>query len=42
MRRGLLIAALVLGLLLLAGVGASISLVRSIRSAGWGRPLPAA
>lgn len=32
MRRGILIAALVLGLLLLAGLGASISLVRSIRS----------
>ena len=32
MRRGLLMAGLVLGLLLLAGLGASISLVRSIRS----------
>ena len=32
MRRGLLIAGLVLGLLLLAGLGASISAVRSIRS----------
>ena len=32
MRRGLFIAGFVLGLLLLAGVGASISLVRSIRS----------
>jgi hypothetical protein len=29
MRRGLFIASLVLGLLLLAGLGASISLVRS-------------
>ena len=32
MRRGLLFAVVVLGLLLLAGLGASISLVRSIRS----------
>ena len=32
MQRGLLVAGLVLGLLLLAGLGASISLVRSIRS----------
>jgi hypothetical protein len=32
MRRGLLIAGLVLGLLLLAGLGASISLVRSTLS----------
>jgi hypothetical protein len=32
MRRRLLIAGLVLGLLLLAGVGASISLVRSVLS----------
>jgi hypothetical protein len=32
MRRGLFIAGFVLGLLLLAAVGASISLVRSIRS----------
>jgi hypothetical protein len=32
MRRGLLLAVVVLGLLLLAGLGASISLVRSIRS----------
>jgi hypothetical protein len=32
MRRGLFITGFVLGLLLLAGVGASISLVRSIRS----------
>jgi hypothetical protein len=32
MRRGLLIAGLVLGLLLLAAVGAAISLVRSVRS----------
>ena len=32
MRRGLLILGFVLGLLLLAGLGASISLVRSIRS----------
>ena len=32
MRRALFLAGLVLGLLLLAGLGASISLVRSIRS----------
>ena len=32
MRRGLFIGGLVLGLLLLAGLGASLSLVRSIRS----------
>jgi hypothetical protein len=32
MRRGLFLAGLVLGLLLLAGLGASLSLVRSIRS----------
>jgi hypothetical protein len=32
MRRALFIAGCVLGLLLLAGVGASISLIRSIRS----------
>ena len=32
MRRGLLIAGLVLGLLVLAAVGASISLVRSVLS----------
>jgi hypothetical protein len=32
MRRGLFIAGLATGLLLLAGLGASISLVRSIRS----------
>jgi hypothetical protein len=32
MRRGLFIAGFALGLLLLAGLGASISLVRSIRS----------
>jgi len=32
MRRALFLAGLVLGLLLLAGLGASISLVRSMRS----------
>ena len=32
MRRGLFLAGLVLGLLLLAGLGASLSLVRTIRS----------
>ena len=32
MRRGLFLAGLVLGVLLLAGLGASLSLVRSIRS----------
>ena len=38
MRRGLFIGGLVLGLLLLAGVGASISLARSVRSKVRARP----
>jgi hypothetical protein len=37
MRRGLFIAGLVLGLLLLAGLGAAISLVRSALSLGFER-----
>jgi hypothetical protein len=38
MRRGLLIAGLVLGLLLLAGLGATISLARSVHSKARARP----
>jgi hypothetical protein len=41
MRRGFLIAGLVLATLLLAGLGASISLVRSIRSRIATTPSPA-
>jgi hypothetical protein len=41
MRRGLLIASLVLGILLLAGLGAAISLVRSTLSFPFERSITA-
>jgi hypothetical protein len=41
MRRGLFLAGLVLGLLLLAGLGASLSLVRTISSRIFVTPTPA-
>ena len=41
MRRGLLLAGIVLGLLLLAGLGASISLVRSALSLDFERSITA-
>ena len=41
MRRGLFLAGLVLGLLLLAGLGAAISLVRSAHSLNFERSITA-